>query len=93
MLTKLLPNIFNPGFWRNLWRQIRLAFQLVRDPRVPGYQKLVPALVVVYLLAPIDLIPGFLPIIGAMDDLALLALGLGAFIRLAPKEVVASYQE
>ena len=48
-------------------------------------------LVAIYLLSPLDLIPGFLPVIGQLDDFGLLLVTLSTFIRLAPDEVVKQY--
>ncbi len=74
-----------------MWEEIKLVGQLMSDPRVPLYLKVFPVLVAVYLLSPLDLIPGFLPIIGQLDDFGLLVISLSTFIRLAPPEVVEDY--
>jgi len=66
----------------------RLVWALARDPRVPMSQKLVLAGIAGYLALPIDLIPDFFPVIGELDDLAVLLFGLDFFIRNAPPEVV-----
>ena len=93
MLAKLkyLPNFFNPGYWKKMWAEIVLVGQLMKDGRVPVYLKVLPFLVGLYLLSPLDLIPGFLPLIGQLDDFGLLMVGLSTFIRLAPDEVVDEY--
>ena len=59
-----------------------------RDPRVPWPAKLGAALVVAYALSPIDLIPDFIPVLGYLDDLLLIPLGLALVVRLTPPEVV-----
>lgn len=74
-----------------MWIEIKLALQLIVDRRVPIYLKILPFLVGLYLLSPLDLIPGFLPVIGQLDDFALLIIGVSVFIRLAPDDVVAEY--
>jgi uncharacterized membrane protein YkvA (DUF1232 family) len=66
----------------------RLIWALARDPRVPTRQKLVLGVVAGYLVSPLDLIPDFIPVIGQLDDLAVLVFGLDFFIRRAPPEVV-----
>jgi uncharacterized membrane protein YkvA (DUF1232 family) len=71
-----------------LLRQGRLAWRLFTDERVPFAAKLVPLLAVLYILAPIDLVPDFLPALGQIDDLALLLLAVRAFIQLAPQDIV-----
>jgi len=63
-----------------------------RDPRVPWPAKLVAALVVAYALSPIDLIPDFIPIVGYLDDLLLVPLGLALAIRLIPPSVLAEHR-
>jgi uncharacterized membrane protein YkvA (DUF1232 family) len=63
-----------------------------RDPRVPWPAKLVAALVVAYALSPIDLIPDFIPIVGYLDDLVLVPLGLALAIRLIPPTVLAEHR-
>ena len=60
-----------------------------RDPRTPWYAKLLVAGVVAYALSPIDLIPDFVPILGYLDDLVLLPLGIALAIKLVPDAVLA----
>jgi uncharacterized membrane protein YkvA (DUF1232 family) len=66
----------------------RLIWAMARDPRVPLEQKAVLGGIAAYLLFPIDLIPDFIPVIGQLDDLAVLIFGLDWFIRNAPPDVV-----
>lgn len=63
-----------------------------KDPRVPLIAKLMIGIVVGYALSPIDLIPDFIPVIGYLDDLLLLPLGIWCAIRLIPKDVWAACQ-
>ena len=81
--------------WRG-WRR-RLAalrdetyalYLASRDPRTPWYAKLMVAAVVGYAASPIDLIPDFIPVLGQLDDLLLLPLGIGLAIRMIPREVM-----
>lgn len=58
-----------------------------QDPRVPIIAKVIIGLVVAYALSPIDLIPDFIPIIGFLDDLILLPLGIWLSIRVIPQQV------
>lgn len=60
-----------------------------RDPRTPWAAKALAALVVAYALSPIDLIPDFIPVLGYLDDLVLVPLGIWAVLRLIPPEVMA----
>jgi len=86
---------FRPRNWgeafetaRKMPTYARLIWGLARDPRVPVQQKAVLAGIAAYLAFPIDLIPDFIPVLGELDDLAVLVLGLDWFIRNAPPEVV-----
>ncbi len=60
-----------------------------RDPRTPWQAKLVIAVVVAYALSPIDLIPDFIPVLGYLDDLLLLPLGIFLALKLIPTAVLA----
>ena len=73
---------------RRLPTYIRLVWALLRDGRVPAQQKLILAGIGAYLFFPIDLIPDFVPVLGQLDDLAVVLLGLDLFIRSAPEAIV-----
>lgn len=73
---------------RKLPTYARLVWGLARDGRVPAPQKLILAGIVGYLLMPLDLIPDFIPVVGQLDDLAVVLLGLDLFIKSAPADVV-----
>lgn len=60
-----------------------------RDPRVPWYAKAFAACVVAYAFSPIDLIPDPIPILGYLDDLVLIPLGVLAARRMVPPTVLA----
>ena len=60
----------------------------VRDPRTPWYAKLLVAGIVVYACSPIDLIPDFVPVLGYLDDLVLLPLGIAWVLRFIPPAVL-----
>src|SRR2546430_5452914 len=76
---------------RRLPTYIRLVWALLRDGRVPAQQKLILAGIGAYLFFPIDLIPDFVPVLGQLDDLAVVLLGLDLFIRSAPEAIVAEH--
>lgn len=59
-----------------------------RDPRTPWYAKLLVAGVVAYAFSPIDLIPDFVPVLGYLDDLVLIPLGIALAIKLIPCAVL-----
>lgn len=66
-----------------------LALMLAyRHPSVPWYAKAWAALVVAYAFSPIDLIPDFIPLLGYLDDLILLPLGIGIAVKLIPAAVM-----
>lgn len=64
-----------------------------RDPRTPWVAKVLALLVLTYALSPIDLIPDFIPVLGYLDDLILLPLGIALTIRLIPLEVMADARQ
>jgi uncharacterized membrane protein YkvA (DUF1232 family) len=71
-----------------LLEDLRLAWRLFQDQRVPWVTKLVPVAAVLYVLSPIDFVPDFLLGLGQLDDLAILLLALKGFISLSPQSVV-----
>jgi len=75
------------GWARALKRDLQALFIASRDPRVPLLAKLVIGVTVAYALSPIDLIPDFIPVLGYLDDLLLLPLGIWLAVRLVPPEV------
>ena len=67
----------------------RLAFRLFNDPRVPSWVKYgIPLLVVLYLVMPLDVLPDFIPILGQLDDIGVVVLGMSLMAKLAPSYVV-----
>ncbi len=91
------PRIGRRGVRMQFWKQRALALKqntvalyfVVRDPRTPWYAKALVVLVVGYAVSPIDLIPDFIPVLGYLDDLLLLPVGIAIAIRLVPEEVMA----
>jgi uncharacterized membrane protein YkvA (DUF1232 family) len=71
-----------------LKREIFALYFAARDPRTPWYAKLVVVCVVAYALSPIDLIPDPIPILGYVDDLLLLPLGIYLALKMIPAEVL-----
>jgi len=68
--------------------KLRLPLRLLRDPGVPLPAKLLIPLSLVYLAAPLDLAPDSIPVLGQLDDVFVLGLGLTLFLRLCPDTVV-----
>jgi len=74
--------------WASTLKSNTYALYLAsRDSRVPLSAKLVITLVAAYALSPIDLIPDFIPVIGFLDDLLLLPLGIWLAIKLIPRDI------
>lgn len=73
---------------KNLKTQLLVLYLAYRDERVPWYAKLFTMLVVAYAFSPIDLIPDFIPILGYLDDLILVPLGVYWALKLIPEEVI-----
>jgi uncharacterized membrane protein YkvA (DUF1232 family) len=61
---------------RRLKQEVFALYLACRDPRVPWYAKALAAIVVAYALSPVDLIPDFIPVLGYLDDLILIPLGV-----------------
>jgi uncharacterized membrane protein YkvA (DUF1232 family) len=74
---------------RRLKRDTYALYLAARDPRVPWYTKALTLGVVGYALSPLDLIPDFVPVIGYLDDLILIPLGIALVLRLTPAGVLA----
>ena len=75
---------------RKLKQHTLTVYFAARDPRTPFLVRVLAILVAAYALSPIDLIPDFIPVIGFLDDLLLVPLGLALVIRLTPAEVMES---
>ena len=73
---------------RHLKREVYALYLACKDPRVPWYARILALCVVGYALSPIDLIPDFIPILGYVDDLILIPLGVAAVIKLIPPAVL-----
>jgi uncharacterized membrane protein YkvA (DUF1232 family) len=72
----------------NIKRDVLALWLAARDPRVPCHAKALAALVTAYALSPIDLIPDFIPVLGYLDDLIIVPLGILAVVRLIPYQVM-----
>lgn len=73
---------------RDLNREVVAVYFAARDPRTPLVVRLLAVLVAAYALSPIDLIPDAVPVLGYVDDLVLVPLGLALVVRLVPPEVM-----
>jgi len=75
-----------------LKREAHAVYLACKDPRVPWLPKAIAALAAAYALSPIDLIPDFIPVIGYLDDLVLVPLGLALAVRLIPAEILEEHR-
>ncbi len=73
---------------RHLKIEIYALYLAYRDPRVPWYAKAFVALVVGYAFSPIDLIPDFIPVLGYLDDLVLIPLGVAVALKMIPEKIM-----
>jgi uncharacterized membrane protein YkvA (DUF1232 family) len=74
---------------RGLRSETYALYFAARHPKTPRYAKLFVACVVAYAFSPLDLIPDFVPILGYLDDLILLPLGIAFAMRMIPDSVLA----
>ena len=83
--------------WKRKARQLKIEvyalYLAYRDPRVPWYARTFAGLVVGYAFSPIDLIPDFIPVIGYLDDLVLVPLGIKLAISMVPENVMIESRE
>lgn len=90
MGTNTEPRFSRLRLWaRALKRDVVALYLASRDPRVPWWAKCGAGLVAAYALSPIDLIPDFIPVIGYLDDLIFVPLGILLVVRLIPPDVMA----
>ncbi len=74
-------------------RQTLVVYFAARDPRTPWLVRLLALSIAAYALSPIDLIPDFIPVLGYLDDLILVPLGLMLVLRLVPHDVMLAARE
>jgi uncharacterized membrane protein YkvA (DUF1232 family) len=78
---------------KGLRQQTMVVYFAARDPRTPWLVRAIALMVAAYALSPIDLIPDFIPVLGYLDDLVLIPLGLALVVRLTPAEVIVSARQ
>lgn len=78
--------------WQERAKRLKLEtyalYLAYRDPRVPWYAKVLAAAVVAYAFSPVDLIPDFVPVLGYLDDLLIVPLGVALALRMIPQDVL-----
>ena len=80
------------GWARSTKRDVHALYLAARDPRVPWYTKALAIVVAGYALSPVDLIPDFIPVIGYLDDLLLVPVGIALVVWMIPPEVMAEHR-
>jgi len=78
---------------RNVKRDVVALWIAAGDPRVPWHAKLVAGLVAAYALSPIDLIPDFIPVLGYLDDLIVVPLGILLAVKLIPEALMREFRQ
>ncbi|MBD8027312.1 DUF1232 domain-containing protein [Ureibacillus sp. Re31] len=73
---------------KNLKKQIFILYFACKDQRVPWYAKTFTICIVAYAFSPIDFIPDFIPILGYLDDVILLPLGIFLALKMIPKNIL-----
>ncbi len=77
---------------KGIKRDVVALYFAARDPRVPWYAKAVAAAVAAYALSPIDLIPDFIPVLGYIDEVFILPLGIMLAVKLIPPAIMAEHR-
>ncbi|TDT62406.1 YkvA family protein [Fonticella tunisiensis] len=78
---------------RGLKKNINLLYIAYKHKKTPWYAKALTFIVVAYALSPLDLIPDFIPVLGYLDDLFLIPLGITVSMKLIPEEVIEECRE
>jgi uncharacterized membrane protein YkvA (DUF1232 family) len=77
---------------RAIKRDVHALCLASRDARVPWYAKAVAACVAAYALSPIDLIPDYVPVLGYLDDVIIVPLGIALAVRMIPAPIIAEHR-
>lgn len=91
MTTKLISNA--KQWARTVKRDVHAVWLAARDPRTPWYAKALALAVAAYAVSPIDLIPDFIPVLGYLDDIIIVPLGILLVVKLIPAEVMNEHRE
>jgi uncharacterized membrane protein YkvA (DUF1232 family) len=80
------------GWARQIKRDVHALYLAAGDPRVPWYAKVAAIAIAAYALSPIDLIPDFIPVIGYLDDLVIVPLGILLAVKLVPADLMSEFR-
>jgi uncharacterized membrane protein YkvA (DUF1232 family) len=78
---------------KNIKKYVFVLYFAYKDSRVPWYAKVFTACVVAYAFSPIDLIPDFIPILGYIDDVIIVPLGIKLALKMIPQAVITDCEE
>jgi len=82
------------GLMQNFIKQLKLIGKLMGDSRISPFLKILPIASLAYLISPVDLAPGVVfPVIGALDDAAVMWIGSTLFVQLCPDDVVKEHMD
>ena len=76
------------SIFRRLWHQLRLTWALLLDNRISILLKLIPIAAVAFLLSPFDLVLNMIPVLGQIDDVAVILIAVALFNTSAPPDIV-----
>jgi uncharacterized membrane protein YkvA (DUF1232 family) len=83
--------------WKQCARQLRTEVYAIylayRDPRVPWYARVFAAVIVAYAFSPLDIVPDFIPVLGYLDDLVLIPIGIALALKMMPPGVLDECRE
>lgn len=89
----LAPRASSSDWGRRIKRDAHAVYPAARDSRVPWYAKVLALCVAAYALSPIDLIPDFIPVLGYLDDIIIVPLGIIAVVKLIPEDVMTEHRK
>src|SRR3954447_26440623 len=78
---------------RGVKRDVHAVYLAARDPRTPWYARVAAILVAAYALSPIDLIPDFIPVLGYVDDILIVPLGILLVVQLIPVNILEEHRK
>ncbi|WP_110633603.1 YkvA family protein [Salinicola salarius] len=91
-MTKRL--ISNSKQWaRTIKRDVHAVWLAARDPRTPWFAKVLAVVIAAYAVSPIDLVPDFIPVLGYVDDIIIVPLGILLVVKLIPPEIMNEHRE
>lgn len=86
--------ISNAKQWaRTIKRDVHAVWLAARDPRTPWFAKVLAIAIAAYAVSPIDLVPDFIPVLGYVDDIIIVPLGILLVVKLIPPEIMNEHRE